>query len=566
MTRPEASPCAAGGRVVTTSAERHVRALFDAVGLAVPDDELTSIAGDYPTLRHQADELHRTATDGIPRAVSAPKTYRALAPTAPPAHRATAETIRSTARKLRDGTISATELTTDIFARIDRLDGELGAYVSTFRDAALEAADRADRELRAGHDRGPLHGIPLAIKDVIATIEGPTRANSVVVPSRWQGNRDATVVARLRDAGAIPVGKATTHEFALASNDPANGFPTSRNAWATDRFAGGSSSGTAVAVASGLAVAGLGTDTTGSIRHPAALNGVTGLKVTFGRVSTAGMMPLAPSLDTVGPVARSAWDCAQLLQVMAGHDPSDARSSRQPVPHYLDALNGSVRGLRIGWPKGYFFDPGNVAEPVTAAVTAAISVLREAGATVSEVRLPSADMAKFAGTVVVLSEAFAQHRDDLVARWADYGGNVRGLLARGALFGAADYFQARNIAAVFRREVFEAMRDCDVLILPTMPTGARLLDETDPTMMDRWSSASFTPQWNLTEVPVCAVPVGFDGGGMPVSMQVVGKPFDEATVLRVADAYQRSTDFHLAAPAVLRAAGAQVGRTLPKDI
>ncbi len=532
-----------------TSDEQRVRILFDVVGLEVTDEELTSIANDYPTLRHQADELHRTAADGIAREVSAPKTYRAAVPTDPPARGAAAETIQATARKLRDGMISAAGLIAEVFARIDRLDGELGAYASTFRDAAFEAAERADRELAAGHDRGPLHGIPLAVKDVIATVEGPTRASSLVVPARWQGDRDANVVARLRNAGAILVGKATTSEFALGLNDPAKGFRMPRNAWAADRFAGGSSSGTAVAVASGLALGGLGSDTSGSIRHPAALNGVTGLKVTFGRVSTTGLLPLAPTLDTIGPVARSAWDCALLLQVMAGHDPGDGRSSRRPVPNYPDALDGSPRGLRIGLPKGYFFDAGNVAEPVTVAVTAAVSALREAGATVSEVSLPNADMAKFANTIVLLSEAFAYHRDDLVARWADYGSNVRGLLARGALFGAADYVQAKNIATAFRREVSEAMRDCDVLIVPTMPTGARLLDETDPTMMDRWSSASFTPQWNLTGLPVCAVPVGFDGVGMPVSMQIVGKPFAEATVLRVADAYQRLTDFHLATPA-----------------
>lgn len=533
-----------------TPAEQSVQTLLDVVGLRVTADEFVSIANDYPTLRDQADELHRTATDGAARDTSVPKAYPAGGLTDVPGSPAGASTIEAVAAQLRDGTISALGLVTDVFARIDRHDEVHGAYVSTFREAALAAADRADRELAAGHDRGPLHGIPLAIKDVVATVEGPTRANSLVPPPHWHGNRDATVVARMREAGAIVVGKTTTNEFALGPNDPAKGFPMPRNAWAADRFAGGSSSGLAIAVASGMALGGVGSDTAGSVRHPAALNGVTGLKVSLGRVSTDGVIPLARSLDTVGPIARSARDCALLLQVMAGHDPNDSESSRRPVPRYLDAMDGVAQGLRIGWPKRYFLTEGNVSNPVRAGVTAAITALREAGATVSEVILPNADMAKIACQIVLLSEALAYHRDELAVRWSDYGRYLRGLLARGAFFTAADYVQAKKIATAFRREVLEAMRDCDVLILPTMPTGARLLEETDPTMMDRWSSPSFTSQWNLTGLPACAVPVGFDSAAMPVSMQIIGRPLDEATVLRVADAYQRLTDFHLRTPAV----------------
>ncbi|WP_345336161.1 amidase [Actinomadura viridis] len=533
-----------------TPAEQRVRTLLDIVGLKVDVGELSSFARDYRTMRDQADEVHRTGADGIARDISTPSAFKTPGAAEPTRPRTTARTIRDTASALRDGTTSAVTLTSDVLARIDRLDSELGAYVSTFRDAALEAADRADRDLAAGRDRGPLHGIPLAVKDVIAAIEGPTRANSLVAPRHWRWDGDATVVARLREAGAIIVGKTTTNEFALGLNDPDTGFPMPRNAWAADRYAGGSSSGAAIAVASGMALGGLGTDTAGSIRHPSALNGVTGLKTTLGRVPSAGTVPLSPSLDTVGPVARSAWDCALLFEVIAGHDPNDAGSSRRPVPRCLDALDGVVRGLRIGWPKHYFFGVGNVADRVRTRVTEALSALRDAGADVVEVSLPNADMARVASHIVLLTEAFAYHRDDLVAHWAEYGRYVRGLLAKGALYGAADYVQAKKVAAAFHREATEAMRECDVLITPTMPTGARFLEETDPAMMDRWSSASFTSQWNLTGHPACAVPVGFDGAGMPVSMQIIGRPFDEATILRVADAYQRLTDVHLAAPAV----------------
>ncbi|MFC4048069.1 amidase [Actinomadura syzygii] len=530
-----------------TPDEQRVRTLLDIAGLKVGADELSSFARDYRTMREQAEQVRRTGADGVARDGSTPSAFKAVAAD----HerpRATGRTIQDAAAALRDGTTSSVALTGDVLARVARLDAGLGAYVSVFRDAALEAAERADRDLAAGRDRGPLHGIPLAVKDVIAAAEGPTRANSLVRPRHWRCDGDAAAVARLREAGAVVVGKTTTNEFALGLNDPATGFPMPRNAWDADRYAGGSSSGAAVAVAAGLALGGLGTDTAGSIRHPSALNGVTGLKTTHGRVPAAGTVPLSPSLDTVGPVARSAWDCALILQVIAGHDPDDAGASTRPVPRYLDALDGSVRGLRIGWPKRYFFADGNVADPVRTGVDAALAALRGAGAEVVEVNLPNADMARVASHIVLLTEAFAYHRDDLAAHWAEYGRYVRGLLAKGALYGAADYVQAKKVAAAFHREASAAMRDCDMLVTPTMPTGARLLKETDPAMMDRWSSASFTSQWNLTGHPACAVPVGFDRVGMPVSMQIVGRPFDEAAVLRVADAYQRVTDVHLAAP------------------
>ncbi len=531
-----------------TSDEQRIQTLLELLGLRLDDNvELTSLANDYPLMRAQVDEMHRSAFDGLARDISVPRRFSAGSASTP-SLRGTALTIEAAAAALRDGTVSALGLVTDVFARIDRLDSTLGAYVSTFRQTALEAAEHADRELAAGHDRGLLHGIPLNIKDVISTVEGPTRANSLVEPPQWHGDRDAAVVARLREAGAVIIGKTTTNEFALAPNDPVKGFPMPRNAWSADRYAGGSSSGAAIAVASGMALGAVATDTSGSIRHPSALNGVTGLKVTSGRVPTSGVIPLSPSQDTVGPIARSARDCALLLQVMAGFDAADPESSRLAVPSYLDAMDGVAHGVRIGWPKRYFFDEDNVSDPVRLGVIAAIERLRDAGATVSEVEISHADMARTASIVVLLAEALAYHRDALASHGADYGVYTRGLLARGVIYSAADYVQAMKIGAMLRREVSEVMRDCDVLIVPTMPTGARLLNETDPTMMDRWSSASFMAQWNLSGFPSCAVPVGCDGLGMPVSMQVIGRPFDELTVLRVADAYQRLTDFHLALP------------------
>jgi len=532
-----------------TAPEERVRVLLDLLGFAVEGEELASVARDYSTLRDQADDLHRTAVDGVPRDTSVPKAFPpapASDGVGPPPGRG--PTITETGSALRSGSVTASSLVADCFARIEGSDADLGAFVTTFRDTATEAAQVADDELAAGRDRGPLHGIPIAVKDVIATVEGPTKANSLVPPPLWAGDRDATVIHRLREAGAIVTGKTTTNEFALGLNDPSKGFRMPHNAWDLNRYAGGSSSGSAVAVAAGLSLGALGTDTAGSVRHPSALNGLTGLKVSAGRVPLTGVVPLAPSLDTVGPIARSARDCAHLLQVIAGHDPLDSTTSSGTVPDYAAALDGSAALLRFGWPKRYFLEEGNASEPVRKGVAEAIETLREAGAAIVEIDLPYADIAKIACQIVLLSEGLAYHRDDLAKRWSDYGVYHRGLLVRGALFTAADYVQALKIRQMFAADVATSMKQCDVLVLPTMPTGARLLDETDPTMMDRWSGASFMSQWNLIGLPACAVPVGFDGNGMPVSMQLVGRHLEEATVLRAADAFQRLTNFHLACP------------------
>lgn len=532
-----------------SSLQERVRVLMDVAGLPVSSDEVRVIAAGYPALREQVDAVNTAAADGSIVDTLTPSEFESgdfveqvVTADGP------VRTIREAAVALREGATTAHELVAQVLDRVERFDAHLGAYVSTFDDSAREAAQRADAELASGHDRGPLHGIPIAIKDVIATGEGPTRANSRVPAPNWSCHDDAVAVARLRSAGAIIVGKTTTNEFALGINESTPDFPSPRNPWNMSRYAGGSSSGNAIAIAAGLALGAVGTDTGGSIRHPAALNGITGLKPTFGRVPATGVIPLARTIDTVGPMARSAWDCGLLLQAIAGSEGGAQRPSQEPVPEYFLAMDGSVRGLRIGRPKQYYFDDRNVAAGVLRGVEDAIEVLRSAGATVVDVDLPTSDIAKMANHIVLLSEALAYHRESLAEHWDDYGVPLRGLLARGALFDAIDYVQAKHIATMFGQEVAEAMHDCDVLVMPTMPTGARLLEETDPAMMDRWSRASFIGQWSLTGLPSCAVPVGFDERAMPVSMQLVGRQLDESTVLRVADAFQRLTQFHLAAP------------------
>jgi aspartyl-tRNA(Asn)/glutamyl-tRNA(Gln) amidotransferase subunit A len=352
----------------------------------------------------------------------------------------------------------------------------------------------------------------------------------------------------MRQAGAVQLGKLVLSEFAIGLPDPDNGFPVPRNPWNMAHSAAGSSSGTGIAVAAGLALCGFGTDTGGSVRGPAAYNGVSGIKPTFGRVPKSGCVPLGYSLDNIGPLARSARDCAIMLQAIAGYDGSDPCSADIGVPEYLAALSGSLAGLRIGVPTRYFFDAPGLEPEVKAAVEAAITVLRNGGASVQEVDLPHAEEAKDANMVILFSEAFAYHRGDLASRYDDYGKFTAPTLARGALFTASDYVQANRFRSYFRKQVASVMETVDLLVTPTMPTPAPPQSEMTPETFMKLPS--FMGQWNLTGLPALAVPCGFSGGGLPISMQLIGRPFEEATVLRAGDAYQRATDWHLRLPPV----------------
>ncbi|GAA1653519.1 Asp-tRNA(Asn)/Glu-tRNA(Gln) amidotransferase GatCAB subunit A [Kribbella alba] len=460
----------------------------------------------------------------------------------------TVSTIKDAAAALRDGTLTSTALTQQILDRAVALNPALGAYVDITSEAALEQAGAADAALAAGDDRGPLQGIPLAIKDIIAMKGAATTANSRVLAPGWGAGTDAPVVARLRDAGAVFVGKSTTSEFAIGLPDATKGFPVPHNPWNVEHTPAGSSSGTGIAVSAGLALGGLGTDTGGSVRSPAAVNGHTGLKVTFGRVPKSGVVPLGFSLDSIGPMARSAWDCAALLEVMAGYDPSDPNAAQQPVPAYTELLDGSVDGLRIALPMPYFFDHEQLDPQMHDAVIAAVKQLVGQGAVSTEVELAYAAEAKDANHIILVAEAYAYHRNNLVNRWSDYGVHTRPTLARGAFYTAGDVAQAERFRRQFSREVAKLFESHDVIITPTAAVPAERAAELSPSK--RLSVVSYTGHWNLTGLPAVAVPVGFSTSGLPLSMQIVGKPFAEATVLKVADALQRISDWHLAIPPV----------------
>lgn len=449
---------------------------------------------------------------------------------------------------LREGRITCTELTEGLLDRAEAAQESLGAFVTIARDSALAAARRVDEERTCGIDKGPLHGIPIGVKDIIATVDAPTTANSRVLDRAWGLGRDAGVMVRLREAGAIMLGKLVLNEFATGFPDPDTGFPIPRNPWDTARFPGGSSSGTGVAVAAGLILGGLGTDTGGSIRGPSSFCGISGLKPTFGRVSKAGCVPLGYSLDNIGPMAQTVRDCALMLQVMAGYDPEDECSVNAPVPDMLARLDGSLHGVKIGIPWRHFFDVSELNPEVKAAVLAAIDTMKAAGATVIDVEIPHADIGRHAQRVIMHSEAFAYHEQDLQTRPELYGKYTRQNIRQGAMYTAADFVHANRVRGLVKAEALVAIDDVDVLITPTSVTTAPTYAGYSFERQNR--QVGFTNLWNLTGMPAMSICCGFSSEKLPIGMQIVGKPLDEPTVFKVGDAYQALTEWHMAAPEV----------------
>src|SRR5437773_5123316 len=450
--------------------------------------------------------------------------------------------------------VSPVEIVRAHLARIERLDGTLRAYITVCGDAALDAARAAEAALAAGQPVGPLHGVPIALKDLVDTRGVRTTGGSRILADRVP-DADATVVTRLTGAGAIVLGKLNMHEFAYGPEGLNEHYGQTRNPWDAGiaRIPGGSSSGSGAAVAAGLAPAALGSDTGGSIRIPASLCGITGLKPTYGRVSRAGVLPLAWSMDHVGPMTRTARDCALMLNAIAGYDPADPTTSVLPVPDYTAALRGDVKGLRVGLLRASFLE---VATPeVRAAVEVAARRLEQAGAVVDEVNLTQIDHVAAASSAIVASEAVAYHAGWMRTRAQDYQPDVRERLRIGAFVSGAHYVRAQQVRALVHREVDEALAKRDVLLAPATPIAAPVLGERDASLGDgpsdvRSALIRLTRPINFSGHPACAAPCGFTAGGLPIGLQIVGRPFDEATVLRVIDAYQRLTDWHTRRPAV----------------
>ena len=456
------------------------------------------------------------------------------------------------ARMIATKAVSPVEVVRAHLERIAALDPGLRSYITVCDETALAAARAAETTLMAGQPLGPLHGVPYALKDLYDTAGVRTTGGSRVLGDRVPA-RDATVAARLAGAGGILLGKLNMVEFAYGPEGLNPHYGHARNPWdrGVHRMAGGSSSGSGVAVASGLAPGALGSDTGGSIRIPASLCGITGLKPTYGRVSRAGVLPLAWSMDHVGPMTRTAADCALMLGAMAGYAPNDASSSVLPVPDYGAALTGDVKGLRVGLLRGFFLD--GAAPAVRAAVEAAATTLARAGAVVDEVSLEQMKVVAAASTAIVGAEALAYHAELLRTRAAEYDPDVARRLRLSAFISGAHYVRGQQVRGLVRADVDAALARRDVLLAPSTPIVAPAVGERQVELGDggadvRSALIRFTRPFNLSGHPACAVPCGFTDGGLPIGMQLVGRPFDEVTVLRAADAFQRLTDFHLRRP------------------
>jgi aspartyl-tRNA(Asn)/glutamyl-tRNA(Gln) amidotransferase subunit A len=454
-------------------------------------------------------------------------------------------TIAEAATLIGKRELSPVELTESRLARIERFDDKLHCFIRVLREPALAAARRAEAGIAAGNYRGPLHGIPIGLKDIYETKGVPTTGHSKVLIDHVP-QQDATSVRRLTDAGAIVVGKLATHEFALGGPSFDLPWPPARNPWDTSRFTGGSSSGTGAAVAAGLVLGGTGSDTGGSIRGPAAFCGLAGLKPSYGRISRTGILPLAFSLDHAGPMAWTAEDCAIMLQAMAGHDPADPASGNRPVPNCRAALSGDVKGLRIGLIRHFYENDNPADEPTRQGIAAAIKVFEDLGCSVRELRLsPLAEWAA-CGVIIMLSEAYAIHQATLRERFGDYGELFRNRMALAALVSAGDYVQAVRRRGELAAEFTTAMADLDLAITAAAPGEAPAIDAVGK--FATFERPMLTMPFNVTGTPAMSVCCGYSAAGLPLAFQLAGKAFDEATVLRAAHAYEKATPWRAVRP------------------
>jgi aspartyl-tRNA(Asn)/glutamyl-tRNA(Gln) amidotransferase subunit A len=459
--------------------------------------------------------------------------------------------LAKASKLLAAGDISALELTEAYLARIEAVDPRINAYITVTGERALDDARRADEEMQAGARRGALHGIPIGLKDLYETggilTTGGGKFHAGHVPAG-----DCTAARKLREAGTVLLGKLNTHEYAygVTTNNPHYG-PT-HNPWNLDHIPGGSSGGSGAAIAAGLATATLGTDTGGSIRMPASVCGVVGLKPTYGRVSKAGVIPLSYLLDHAGPITRTVEDAAIVLGAIAGYDPQDATTVRVPVGDYLAGLRDGVSGLRIGIPRDWFFD--HLQDGVATAVEAAVGTLSSLGAELVDVDIPGVAEGTGAILGIVLAEAQEIHSRALAERPQDFGADVGAILGSEApdTEGIMAALRARDALTVAMRETLESV---DLLLTPATPIVAAPIGQEMVTYggVEEPILAAMircTGPFNATGLPAISLPCGFDAGGLPVGLQLAGRPFDEALVLRAAHAYEQATDWHQRTPAI----------------
>jgi aspartyl-tRNA(Asn)/glutamyl-tRNA(Gln) amidotransferase subunit A len=455
-------------------------------------------------------------------------------------------TLLEIAEKIREGKTSPTEIVRLLLDRIRKTDDKLKAYITVLDESSLiKATEASELQLASGHDLGPLHGIPISVKDLFETAGIKTTCGSRVMRD-YVPKSDSTVVARLKSAGAIVLGKTNTHEFALGGVTP----PT-KNPWNIDHIPGGSSGGSAAALAASSAIATTGSDTGGSIRIPASFCGVVGLKPTYSRVSRAGVFPESWSLDHVGPLTRRVEDAALVLKIMAGYDESDPTSSTQAVPDYVTQTHGDLTGIRIGTPNNHFFE--HCHEQVTDAINAAIDLFRGMGCKIIGFDFPFLPEIMASHVALDLCEASVYHEREIENRAAEFQPDVRLLLEQGLFLPATYYIQALRVRAMVLPVVTTLFNRFDVIITPTQPMVAPKIDQqlvmfdNGHETVDVAESRYVTP-FNLTGLPALSIPCGLSRNNLPIGMQIIGRAFDESTVLRIGNAFESATDWHLKFP------------------
>ena len=439
---------------------------------------------------------------------------------------------------IRDKKLSPVEWTEALIARVEQYDGRLNAFLRFMPEIALSDARRAEAEISAGNWRGTLHGVPYGLKDIIDYAGLPTTAHSAILKHNI-ATADAFVTQRLRAAGAVFMGKLSTHEFAIGGPCFDLPWPPARNPWNRDYFCGGSSSGSGVATAAGFLPFAIGTDTGGSIRNPSTMCGVTGIKPTYGLVSRRGVFPLAFSLDHVGPLTRTVHDNAIVLNALAGHDGLDPGSIARPGVDYTALTGKGLKGVRIGWLKHFYHDDIKADPQMGAAVDAAVLKMQELGAQVTEVKTIPLSQFQACNRIIMGSESYAIHQKWLRERPQDYGDITRQRFLYGAMYSASDYINALRMRSKYTADFHALFNDVDVIVTASAHDPACRIDDEKACefIYSRQARAPF----NVTGSPAIAVPAGFSKEGLPLGIQIVGAPYNEATVYRVGAAYEAAT-------------------------
>ncbi len=458
-------------------------------------------------------------------------------------------TIKDLSHLIKKKEISPVELTQSFIERIKRLDEKINAYITILESESIKTSRKAEKAILSGNYLGPLHGIPISIKDAIMTKGIRTTVGSKIFAD-FIPKEDSTAVERLKQAGVIVIGKTNLDEFAYSLTTENPYYGTTRNPWNMERIAGGSSGGSAAAVAASLCAGSIGTDTGCSIRQPASLCGVVGFKPTYGRVSRFGVIPVAWSLDHVGPIVKCVEDAAIELNAIAGRDTKDHSSSHIPVPDYTKALKKEIKGLKFGIPKEYFFE--SIDLDVSDRVMNAIKTLQELGASTTEVSIPYVIYAPALTWIIVRSEAYSYHEPIYKIKYEEYGPFTRENLDIGPFISANHYLKAQRVRKLLQEQLYTVLKGVDAIIIPTTPTpapriGQQVLkighEEMKIGVLNRLANP-----FNLTGLPAISIPCGFAADGLPIGLQIVGRPFDEETVLRVAWNYEANSSWHKMRP------------------